>query len=154
MNCKIQKKEDEAFKDLVSIISKLCPKCKVEPTEYGTHYDAVVSTRTGEKEYVELKRRTCTIDQYKDATALNVYKANYLKKIQDEEGVKVVWMQLYPKSGKYIVMPLDDIFKEGWVTTSTKKKVEMEEDSPMIEVQEWHVNLNPDYIYSYTSTLS
>lgn len=63
-------------------------------------------------------------------------------------------MQLYPKSGKYIVMPIDDIFREGWVTTSTKKKVEMEEDSPMIEVQEWHVSLNPDYIYSYTSTIS
>ena len=153
MNERIVRKENEAFKDLVSIIRELCPKCKVEPTEYGTHYDAVVTTPSGNREYVELKRRTCIIDQYKDATALNASKAEYLKDIQEKEGVKVVWMQLYPKSEKYIVMSLDDIFQKGWVTTSTKKKVEMEEDSPMIEVQEWHVELNPQYIYSYTSTI-
>lgn len=146
---KIEQKETEAFKDLAIILQNKGFKGVAEPTPYGTHWDVTITTPNGKQQYIELKRRTCTIDRYPDATALNVAKAGWLKKIQDETGIEVVWVQEYPLSGQYIAMSLDDIFQKGWIATSTKKEVEMDENSQKIKVDEWHVALDPMYIFQY-----
>ena len=149
---RIDKKESKAYQDLEQILKDY--NCTVTQTPAGTHWDATITSPFGSVEYVELKRRNCRWEDYEKAMALKVTKANFLKQVQEETGVKVVVLLLYPKSNCFVSKTLDEIIAENDITWYKYKVTEMDDDSDEAWQRVCNITLKDEDKRTYTSICS
>lgn len=143
--------EKRAFADLATIIDG--KGWETTGTHLFSHYDAILTN--GEKKiFVELKRREIEIDKFSTAIVMPVYKALELKKIEEETGINVWVLVLYPKSNKYIRKKLDDLMCENQVVTHKVHKEENDENSPMILLPCYDTTISKSDVYNYISNVT
>jgi hypothetical protein len=148
---KVDKKESAAFADLQTILCDF--NGTITATPRGTAWDATITTPSGKKEYVELKRRKCRFTKFDDLMFLRIPKAERLKKVQEAQGVKVVVVLLYPNSNCYVSMTLDDIIDENNIQEYKYKVTEMDDDSKKEIQHVYCVNRNKLQRQYYKSTI-
>jgi hypothetical protein len=134
MNEKTKEDENKAFQDLRTIVESFGKNYTLTKAPDFYNYDAEITTPDGKKsELIEIKRRLCEWETYDEMLALQVKKANRLKKIQEETGKKVVLLTLYPKSDAYITHTLEEITAEN----NVKMKYVLKEENDAEKGMEW-----------------